>query len=166
MNMQKVIAGLAMSLLLSAFAEAANSQTDEELAERLRQCARVEGKDARIECLQSLANDALREDSVGSNIKATPVSVARTDKEPDRAQDKPSSVESTKEPIKGTLRDCRKSHSGAYLFYLEDGQIWKQADTRQKRLRKCNWPVTIERDIFGYKMFMKDDSYVRVRRIK
>lgn len=165
--MQRVIVGLAtIMLLVPVYAGAANSEKDAELAERLRQCARVEGKDARIECLQSLANDALREDSVGSDIEAAPVSVARADAEPNRAPDRAVTVESTKEQIKGTLRDCRKSHSGGYLFYLEDGQIWKQADNRYKRLSKCNWPVTIVRDIFGYKMFMNDDSYVRVRRIK
>lgn len=126
----------------------------------------MEGQEERAECLQALANQTLRDDSVGEQADSIRKPVEEKPKSQPQAAAKTVIVETAEKPIKGVLRECRKSYSGAYLFYFEDGQIWKQVDTRRKRFKNCDWPVTIVKDGFGYKMLLDAETYIRVKRLK
>lgn len=160
----------------------ASSQSDAELANELRRCAKIDGAKERTECLQSLAEKSLGDD-VAAKRPSTVMpsrsdqvqgqqSVTATPPQDDQAQEKQPQdekvviVETMEKPVTGVLTDCRKSYSGAYLFYFENGQIWKQVDSRRKRFKNCDRSVTIVRDSFGYKMLIDSDDYVRVRRLK
>ena len=152
-----------IALLLGAIVGLAAPQTDEELAERLRDCARTEPVENRVGCLQSLANETILEENAPP--KAPPAK-DQSAKSTERRAEKAVIVETREKSITGVLSDCRKSTSGAYLFYLEDGQIWKQVDARKERFRKCDWPVTIVKAENGYRLLLDEDSYVLVRRLK
>lgn len=152
--------------LLLAMAPAMAGLSDEEIAKRLRDCAKLEGQEVRAECLQALADESLRDDKVGKKAAAVDAPGAEMAETPTAANDNMTILETNEKPIQGVLSDCRRSYSGVYLFYFEDGQIWKQVDSRRKRFKNCDWPVTIVKDAFGYKLLVDADSYVRVRRLK
>ena len=152
--------------LLLAMAPAMADLTDEDIGKRLRVCAKLEVQETRDECLQALANEALRDDNVGKQATAVDAPAMETAEAPKAGSDQIVIVETVENPIQGVLRDCRRSYSGAYLFYFEDGQIWKQVDTRRKRFKDCDWPVTIVKDGSDYKLQIGADTYVRVRRLK
>ena len=158
--------GWAACGLLLAMAPAMADLTDEDIGKRLRNCAKLEAQETRAECLQALADESLRDDKVGKKAAAVDAPARDTAETPKAGSDKTVIVETIEKPIQGVLRDCHRSYSGAYLFYFEDGQIWKQVDTRRKRFKNCDWPVTIVKDGFGYKLLINADTYVRVRRLK
>ena len=134
---------------------------DSETLDEIRRCAHIEGRDIRVECLDLLANKVLREDDVSD--EASRISEGTY---PVQAPAKESS-KSAKKAIRAVLTKCKKNNEGKYLFYLENGQIWKQANKQNKRYRPCEGSITIVRDLMGYKMIRTDDgSYVRVRRLR
>lgn len=152
-------------LLLSVAAMAA-PQSDEELAERLRECARTEQVDKRLECLQALANEAIKEDNAPPQVAAARVSAKSGVRSSTTREAKTVIVETRGKSITGVLAECRRSNTGGYLFYLEDGQIWKQIDVRKERFKTCDWPVTIVKAENGYRLILDEDDYLLVRRIK
>lgn len=57
--------------------------------------------------------------------------------------------------------------SGQTYFYLENGQVWKQANYRRLNLRDCRFDVTLAKDTFGYELFIAEENRtVRVSRIR
>jgi hypothetical protein len=68
---------------------------------------------------------------------------------------------------RGRLERCQKSRSGKYVFYFDNGQIWKQADSKRLPWKDCTFEVTIGKDFFGYQMTRDDDQRsVRISRVK
>lgn len=57
--------------------------------------------------------------------------------------------------------------SGQTYFFLENGQVWKQANYRRLNLRDCRFDVTLSKDTFGYELAIPEkDRTVRVSRIR
>jgi hypothetical protein len=69
--------------------------------------------------------------------------------------------------VRGRLERCEKLRSGKYVFYFDNGQIWKQADSKRLSWKECNFEVTIGKDFFGYQMSRDDDDRsVRISRVR
>jgi hypothetical protein len=161
--MSSAQAGIVLSL--ATVATMAEPQSDADIAERLRDCARTEQVENRMECLQALANEAILEDNAPPEVlaaKRSPTTAESTD----HGDEKAVIAELREASITGVLATCRRSATGAYLFYLEDGQIWKQVDIHRKRFKNCDWPVTIAKADDGYRLMLDVDDYVIVRRLK
>lgn len=47
---------------------------------------------------------------------------------------------------------CVKAGDERYFFYFENDQVWKQVKRGNRRYKNCNFDVTINKDMFGYKM--------------
>lgn len=60
------------------------------------------------------------------------------------------------------ITSCRKDLRDKWSFYFENGQVWKQVDSRRRRFRDCDFMATITRDTFGYKMQI-DGKKERIR---
>jgi len=54
--------------------------------------------------------------------------------------------------VRGRVTSCRKDLAGKYVFYFDNGQVWRQKDNVRLRWRDCAFDVTISEDFFGYKM--------------
>lgn len=134
---------------------------DTELLDELRRCSHLDGREVRDQCLNKLAIKVLREDRVLA--EAAEIGESGSDTADRVAVDNKVS----KNVITGVLLSCKKNSEGKYLFYLENGQIWKQVSTEKKRFGKCDGSITIGRDLLGHKMVRNDDgSSIRVRRLR
>jgi hypothetical protein len=69
--------------------------------------------------------------------------------------------------VHGTVVRCVEDATSKYLFYFDNGQIWKQKDNTKIRWKECAFDVTITKDFFGYKMIRVGETRkVRVGRVK
>ncbi len=152
---------LALMLILGIGAVPAGASDHAELVRELRNCAHIEARDDRLACLDRLSNEVLREDDIVGQADK----IAAAEKKPSAKSANDS--ESGKKAIAGVLMSCEKNAEGKYLFYLENGQIWKQVSQQKERYHDCDWSITIHRDLFGYHMKRSDDDRsIRVRRLR
>lgn len=69
--------------------------------------------------------------------------------------------------VRGTVTQCGKDAYKKYLFYFENGQVWKQVGSKRLYFKECSFGVTITQDIFGYKMQPDGKKgQIRISRIK
>jgi hypothetical protein len=69
--------------------------------------------------------------------------------------------------VRGRIVSCREDLTGKYVFYFENGQVWRQKGNSRVRWKECDFEVTISKDFFGYKMVRDgDDRKVRIARDK
>lgn len=77
------------------------------------------------------------------------------------------SAKKDKPDVRGRVVSCREDVTGKYLFYFDNGQIWRQKDNTNVRWRECAFDVTISKDVFGYRMVPDGEKKrVRIARIK
>lgn len=69
--------------------------------------------------------------------------------------------------VRAKVIRCREDLSSKFLFYFENGQVWKQKDNSRIRWTECNFEVTIKKDFFGYKMLVDGEKKkVRIARVE
>jgi hypothetical protein len=69
--------------------------------------------------------------------------------------------------IRGTVTGCRLDASGKYLFYFDNGQVWKQSGTSRRKYENCEFEASIMRDAFGYRMLPDGETQrIRITRVK
>jgi len=69
--------------------------------------------------------------------------------------------------VRATVSRCEKDVRKKYLFYFENGQIWKQTSDTKLYFKECNFNVTITKDFFGYKMKTDNNNrQIRISRMK
>ena len=69
--------------------------------------------------------------------------------------------------VQGTVVRCAKDATKKYLFYFDNGQVWKQKDNTNIRWKECAFDVTITKDFFGYRMTPAGETRrVRISRVK
>ena len=69
--------------------------------------------------------------------------------------------------VQGTVVRCTKDATKKYLFYFDNGQVWKQKDNTNIRWKECAFDVTITKDFFGYRMTpVGETRRVRIARLK
>jgi hypothetical protein len=69
--------------------------------------------------------------------------------------------------VQGTVVRCTKDATKKYLFYFDNGQVWKQKDNTNFRWKDCAFDVTITKDFFGYRMTpVGETRRVRIARLK
>ena len=143
-----------------------------DVVEELKACARMIDRDARFACFDRLGQRVLAEESVdkepAQEDSAQPEGTATAIATATNAQPLPDDSgvsESKTVDYSGRITSCKQGHHGDWYFYLEDGQVWKEARRRNRRFKECDFDVTITKDRFGYKMRIDAlDKTVRVRR--
>ena len=69
--------------------------------------------------------------------------------------------------VQGYVVRCQKGRSGKFLFYFDNGQVWRQKDSKRMSWKDCDFEVTISKDVFGYIMTRNGEKRVfRVERLK
>ena len=63
---------------------------------------------------------------------------------------------------------CEKSQqSGQTYFFLDNEQVWKQANYRRMSLGDCEFDIRLSKDTFGYELYIPSkDRTIRVTRIR
>ena len=62
---------------------------------------------------------------------------------------------------------CVKNASKKFVFYFENGQVWKQVSDKRVFFRNCDFNVTITKDYFAYKMLQDEKKRpIRISRLK
>jgi hypothetical protein len=64
--------------------------------------------------------------------------------------------------VRARVTRCARSRSGKYVYYFENGQVWRQRSSANVRWDDCDFDVTISKDVFGYVM-VPDGSKRKVR---
>ncbi len=166
-------------LVLTAIATIAMSMTavaqDADIVASLKACADVTEQDARLACYDKLGERVLGQET--AVVPAAPQEVVQPQQEaqPEVVAEAAPRVEPLPDDLgrdenvqyRGVISSCKKGHYGDWYFYFENGQIWKEVSNRSARLRECEFPATITRDTFGYKMRIDGiDKTLRVKRQK
>ncbi len=135
--------------------------------EEIRACAGMADQSARLACYDNLGERVLREDPAAieppheEDVQPEPVTETATIVEP-----LPDDLGKAKTvQYGGLITSCKKSGSGTWYFFFDNGQVWKDVDSRRLRFKECNFSATITKDAFGYKMRIDEvDKTIRVRR--
>lgn len=130
------------------------SNAEESTQKGLQRCGLINNSSARLACYDQLGGRkglavaksiepmALQQDEVSSSLLA---------KQNTRRA----------EPVSATLKviKCvKRGGNNKYMFYLEDGQVWKQISSKRLNFKNCNFDVSILKDFFGYKMQLQDSK--------
>lgn len=68
---------------------------------------------------------------------------------------------------RGRLANCQRGRSGKYVFWFDNGQIWRQKGNVTPNWKECNFEVTVSKDVFGYTMVRDGDSKkIRIERVE
>jgi hypothetical protein len=71
------------------------------------------------------------------------------------------------EYVAQVVRCDKHQQSGQTYFFLDNDQVWKQANYRRMSLGKCEFEVRLKKDAFGYEMTIPSkDRTVRVARVR
>ncbi len=83
--------------------------------------------------------------------------------EEDLPRERRAASEQDVELIQVNVVEMKLNAFGKALFYLENGQVWEQADRLRPRRYTTPFAATIRRAAMGSYMIQKDDSTVRMR---
>ena len=166
--LRAVAAGLA--LVVAPFASLA-AESD---ATAIQECRSIDDEAARLACYDGTASPPPVEETVVEPVVAVAVAVSsapevieitQLDDEIGRENlDRDDEVDLA---VRGRVVDCRVNAHGKYLFYFDNGQIWKQKDNIPIRWKDCSFEVTIGKDFFGYKMVADGEKRkIRISRIQ
>lgn len=148
----------------------------DDLQRKIDDCAEVENDDDRLGCFDALASRDEESYAPAGNEAAavTPVTTAATIAEPESTSKDEEAPETTspiiaparsrdeekeKEVFDVRLTRCSQtSASGRQVYYLDNGEVWRQSNNSRNNVRNCDTPVTIRKDLFGYKMEVPSEN--------
>jgi len=142
------------------------SSAEDVFPDELRRCSSIDDASARLACYDGLASrEAPAQVQPGASSKPTP----------DQALDdlgsetlrRDNDEKDEKLAVRASVISCRKDAFDRYLFYFENGQVWKQSSDKRLYLKDCLFDVTITKDFFGYKMLRDGEKRpLRISRVK
>ena len=161
-----LISSIPLIILLSTPA----ASKEDSVIEQLLNCARTEDRAVRAECYEVLGKQVLEAESGKPSmapVKEAVAPAASLENTPDNASSDalPESAGGGKfsneekvdrESWTAVLKTCKRTAAKKWAVMFENGQVWKQVDSRRIRRLTCSGSVTIEKDGFGYKMMLKD----------
>ncbi len=183
---------LALGLLLTVtVANHASAQTTS-LESQLLSCANATSNTTRLKCYDELA-DRLRSTSAATERSGTPSSstVASASKTADSTRPDVDPVtgvpvsgsneqpaartgetfdveEKKKQSIRVMIEKTKRNARGDWYFYFDNGEVWKQIDTRNRRIPPLPIAATISRGIFSsHKLHVDGQVWaMKIRRVK
>lgn len=164
------LASGAIFFLVIALATAASAQSD--LADALRKCVVVEDDAARLDCFDDIANSLAGAESRTSEPGQVAAELDDGDQTKPLSDDvgkgAVSGEEASRKIYTATVTRCEHNRRlNEFLFFLENGQVWRMSNFRRPIVVKCRFDVTIEQDFFGFKMDIpSEDASFRVSRVR
>ena len=167
-----------ITFVLALLSAAAGAQSAD-LADGMTACRAIENDADRLACYDGLAGTEAPPDPQEAPTPP-PVPEAAAVPAPPAADAPPpapenlgaemlpaKSNEKEKISFSATLTRCGKAANGRYLFYFDNGQVWRQSNDGRLNLGDCKFDVTITKDFFGYKMQqVGEKKRIRIKRIR
>ena len=144
-------------------------------ADSLDDCADVADPTARLACYDAAAGRAPTPHEPAPVVRTapTPSATARTPAPSADAESEATfGVQATEPPMPKRIETRLTRHAvngfGKWTFWLENGQIWKQTDTKPLRIVKSKEPdVLITKHVLGsYKLKLAGNRAVSAKRIQ
>lgn len=151
---------------------------DNDVASGLGTCKSIESDTERLACYDQLAG-ATTSGPVPVAVAVAATTTAPTES-PQPSAPQPLTDDVAKEVVEDKVAerpeyaamvtrcdDAKREHRK--FFLMENGQVWKQANTGRMSFRdkSCNFEVTITKDAFGWVMEIPSENRkVRVKRVK
>lgn len=156
----------AIFILVIAASTSPSFAQSPDTVEEIRVCASMTDRDTRLACFDNLGERVLREESADK----TPAQEETTQPEvatatASDAQPLPDEPRNSEDPqYSGLITSCKKGRYGDWYFVFDDGQVWKEVNSRNLRFKECNFNATIMRDRFGHQMQI--DGFEKTIRVK
>ena len=145
--------GIVTSLLLTS------ANAAEDLRSALDQCRLISDADVRLECYDSIGDDAATD--VPAAVPAPPPG-----NEPDADFGLPEK-ETKYQFYNVTVDRCGQAANRRFYFYFDNGQVWRYLGDKKLRYRNCNLTATVKEDRFGYALqFDNETRFHRIQRVK
>jgi hypothetical protein len=140
----------------------------------MARCAELENADARLACYDEVIGpssssppnpEAAEKEPTGTAQRSEAVPLTQDVGEEQLDDYKRSESEPT--IIQGRVTECKTDASNKLYFVFDNGQVWKQRSNARLSNRECDFPVTITKDAFGYKMQIDGEGKkIRIGRIR
>ena len=148
-----------VSLLMCA---SASANTDHLSFEKeLNKCALITGSSKRLVCFDLLVKRS--SEIIAAEEKKKTVSAANKHESLTEDIGGARFRDSRKEDQgrRGLVTRCQKSYDDRIFFIFDNGQIWKQVkpSPRDRKLKDCNFNVTIRKDSFGYRLQKEGEKW-------
>lgn len=119
-----------------------------DLSQELGTCATIKSDSSRLQCYDKLAANMNR---VSTDSKQLMIEDIGREREREKKRQ-----EASEEVYEVTVTDCvRSSASNRVSFTLENGQIWRQKNSRWLSLRDCTGKAIIKSGYFGYTIYIE-----------
>ena len=158
------------------------SYAEEDIPSGLHRCSLIDDASARLACYDAFTGRqapavkaAAVEPSPSPMPETRPIATPEPKQRPGKTLDDlgaetlPAAATSKAEKLQvsGTVTRCEKDARKKYLFYFDNGQVWRQVSDKRVYYRDCNFDVTVTKDFFGYKMQKDGDKgRIRISRVK
>lgn len=180
---KKSIQNLALLPILGLMCTSPSQASNNEIIDQLKSCARIEQDANRITCYDQLGKSVLADEtqppvempSTANQVQEVEDEVgAEREAEVVTAEVLPDTLGGGNytdkagikvESHRGRVTSCKKASDRKWFYIFENGQVWKQVDSRKRRHKNCDFLVTVTKDSFGYKMVIDgQDSKIRIDR--
>ena len=154
---RRLIVAAACTLLSTA-------QADESLSEGVTDCRLLTIDAERLACYDALTVSDERPSAQGGERTVLPlddsVGKGQVDEDADDDEGRPTYT--------ARLVRCGDSSTGRIqLFYLENGQVWRQRNSGGMKVRECDVDIEITRDMFGFRLVIPSQNRsIRVARVR
>ena len=143
------------------------SHADPTSSDSLHACSAIDDASVRLACY----DEAVGRPAPAVNTTATPPPETLAEKTLDDigAETLPDTSRSEDEElaVRARVTGCKKDERKKYMFFFENGQVWRQSSDKRVYFKDCNFEVTISKDFFGYKMLRDGDKgRIRISRVK
>ena len=157
-------------LLITVFTSSGVAQSADTV-EELKVCAGMTDQDERLACFDNLGERVLQEEQVPADNKPTQEKVAQPEAITATATDAEPLPDDLGTPkvvrYSGLITSCDKVRYGYWHFTFDNGQVWREVNSRNRRFKECNFSATITKDGFGYKMQIDSEGKtIRVKRVR
>ncbi|MFT5136815.1 MAG: hypothetical protein ACI9XU_002089 [Arenicella sp.] len=162
---------LGLLAILGLLCTSPSHATNSDIIEQLKNCAVIQQDADRIACYEQLGKSVLQTAGETANtpaqVKVIPTEVASQGELPDSlgGGEFSDSAGVKIETNRGRVTSCKKASDRKWFYIFDNGQVWKQVDSRKRRHRNCDFFVTVSKDSFGYTMVIDGkDSKIRIDR--
>jgi hypothetical protein len=160
-------------VLALTFVQGAASASESSLEERLRHCSQEADEHPRVQCFDAIVNalPKIKTDQFGMNASVQQHNEAEHHKDAPDHKEVPASPgdDSSAVPVRLSARisALRQDASGDYVFTLDNGQTWQQAEPELGQHFEVGDDVQIEHGLMSA-MFLSASHHrrTRVRRVR
>ncbi len=172
----RVCGGCLVLLTVVCLGSPSLSRAADAVPGELMQCSAIDDAAARLACYDRIS-DRPKTAAAGQSEPEVPVeAVAPPQSETPRvpvetAVPATMATSSAQKADDGSIRArvirCENNISEQVVFYLDNGQVWKQSSHKRLKFRDCDFDATIRNEFLGFKMQPDGDKRrVRVTRVK